>query len=62
LEGWRLNVEVSTRAGVEAKLLDLIEGRCSRDEASSRAEAWIVRDLEEDLIDALALLEALQVV
>jgi hypothetical protein len=42
-------------------LLDLIERRCSRDEASSWAEGWVVRDFQEDLFDDLALLEALKV-
>jgi hypothetical protein len=51
-----------TRADAEMKLLDLIEGRCSRGEASSWAEYWLYEDgvLGGDLFHDLALLEALK--
>lgn len=54
---------IPTRADAEMKLLDLIEGRCSRDEASSWAEYWLYEDyvVGRDLFDDPALLEALDV-
>jgi hypothetical protein len=51
---------IPTRADVEMKLLDLIDGRCSRDEVSTWAEIWVVRDFDEDLIDDLVVLKALE--
>ncbi len=56
-----LEGEVPMCADVEAKLLDLIEGRCSRYEASSWAEHWLYEDyvLALDLFDDPALLEAI---
>jgi hypothetical protein len=32
-------------------MLDLIEGRCSREEAASWAEGWYTKDFDLDLID-----------
>ena len=52
--------QIPTRAAAEMKLLDLIEGRCSREEASSWAGIWVVRDFDEDLIDDLVVLKALE--
>ena len=52
---------IPSRADVEAKLLDLIEGRLSREEVSSWAEYWLYEDFEEgrDLFDDPVLLDAL---
>lgn len=57
-----MNDEVPTRAAVEAKMLDLVEGRCSRDEASSWAGYWLYEDFERgrDLFDDPALLHLLE--
>ncbi len=56
-----LEGEVPMCADVEAKLLDLIEGRCSHYEALSWAEHWLYEDyvLVLDLFDDPALLEAI---
>jgi hypothetical protein len=57
-----MNGEIPTRADVEAKLLDLIEGRASREEVSSWAQYWLHEDFEKgrDLFDDPVLLDALE--
>jgi hypothetical protein len=51
---------VPTRADVEAKLMDLIEGRYTREEASSWAELWLTKDFEQNLIKDPMVLSALE--
>ena len=60
--GTAVNEDVPTRADVEAKLLDLIESRASREEVSSWAGYWLHEDFEKgrDLFDDPVLLDALE--
>ncbi len=54
--------QVPTRTYVEAKLLDLIEGRASREEVSLWAEYWLHEDFVKgrDLFDDTVVLDGLE--